>query len=49
MRSHWGARLRTLPDVGKLVVVLDRESSAGQDQREVDVAARELQSLVSGA
>ena len=50
VRFHKGALLyRTLPDVGKLVVVLDRESSAGQDQREVDVAARELQSLVSGA
>jgi CheY-like chemotaxis protein len=47
VRFHKGALLyRTLPDVGKLVVVLDREASAGQDLREVDVAARELESLV---
>ena len=47
VRFHKGALLyRTLPDVGKLVVVLDRDASAGQDLREVDVAARELQSLV---
>lgn len=37
---------RKLPDVGSLVVIFDRDSSSPQDVREVDVAAREIQSLV---
>jgi len=37
---------RKLPDVGSLVVVFDRESSSSQDAREVDVAAREIATLV---
>jgi CheY-like chemotaxis protein len=37
---------RKLTDVGSLVVVLDRDASAAQDMREVDVAAREIQTLV---
>jgi CheY-like chemotaxis protein len=40
---------RKLPELGSLVVVLDREASAAQDMREVDVAAREIQSLVQQA
>lgn len=37
---------RKLPDVGSLVVVFDREADPGDDLREVDVAARELQTLI---
>lgn len=37
---------RKLPDVGNLVVIFDRDASSPQDAREVDVAARELQTLV---
>lgn len=37
---------RKLPDVGSLVVVFDREPHTKEDLREVDVAAREIQSLV---
>lgn len=37
---------RKLPDVGSLVVVFDRESDPRDDLREVEVAARELQTLV---
>lgn len=37
---------RKLPDVGSLIVVFEREADARDDLREVDVAARELQSLV---
>jgi CheY-like chemotaxis protein/predicted regulator of Ras-like GTPase activity (Roadblock/LC7/MglB family) len=37
---------RKLPEVGSLVVVFDREADATDDMREVDVAAREIASLV---
>jgi len=37
---------RRVPDVGSLVVVFDREAHAREDLREVDVAAREITSLV---
>jgi len=37
---------RKLPDVGNLVVIFDRDASSPQDAREVDVAAREIQTLV---
>lgn len=37
---------RKLPEVGSLVVVFDREADPRDDLREVDVAARELQTLV---
>jgi CheY-like chemotaxis protein len=37
---------RRLPDVGSLVVVFDREAHAREDMREVDVAAREIATLV---
>lgn len=37
---------RTLPEIGSLVVVFDREADARDDLREVEVAARELQTLV---
>lgn len=37
---------RKLPEMGSLVVVFDREAHPRDDLREVDVAARELQSLV---
>lgn len=37
---------RRLPDVGSLVVIFDREAHAREDLREVDVAAREIESLV---
>ena len=37
---------RKLPEVGSLVVVFDRETDARDDLREVDVAAREIQTLV---
>lgn len=37
---------RKVRDVGSLVVVFDRENAGPQDMREVDVAAREIQSLV---
>ena len=37
---------RKLPEVGSLVVIFDREPRGKEDLREVDVAARELQTLV---
>ena len=37
---------RKVPDVGSLVVVFDRDAASPQDIREVDVAAREIRSLV---
>lgn len=37
---------RKLPEVGSLVVVFDREARARDDLREVEVAAREIQTLV---
>jgi len=37
---------RKLPQVGSLVVVFDREADPRDDLREVDVAAREIQTLV---
>ncbi|HVM45983.1 MAG TPA: response regulator [Candidatus Thermoplasmatota archaeon] len=37
---------RKLPEVGSLVVVFDREADPRDDLREVDVAAREIQTLV---
>jgi CheY-like chemotaxis protein len=40
---------RKLPEIGSLVVVFDREASTPQDAREVDVAARELATLVKEA
>lgn len=37
---------RKVEDVGSLVVIFDRDASTAQDIREVDVAAREIHSLV---
>jgi CheY-like chemotaxis protein len=37
---------RKLPDLGSLVVVFEKGDSSAQDMREVEVAAREIESLV---
>lgn len=50
MRFRNGSLIyRKLPDLGSLVVIFDREPDVQQDLREVDVAARELSSLVREA